>query len=153
MQIIFAGQQIAADPPEGGFDAIDGFLPDGDFEVQIVKPMRATWATLFDRGNGVVTLTGRISPANPNTVNDAMKLRMLYLATLPRCGALIFATATTQVTFLDAVMKKPRYVEGIGISSVIELTFLATRPTATGANLQTGSGLNLETGSGQQIQI
>jgi hypothetical protein len=148
MQITFAGQVIAQEPDQNGTDHVNGFLPDGDQDVQVAKFTRAVDAELFPRGNRVFTLTGTITPV-PFASNGAAVLDMMTrFAGLPTAGPLEFLQDSQTVVYGWAALKKLRSVSRDGVSVTYELTFLAVRPVPVPAPFTSQSGSDFTTQGG-----
>jgi hypothetical protein len=140
MQIIFNGSTIAQEFPEGGFDAVTGFEPDGDQQVQITPLLRGSWPFLAARGNCTMTMTGQIVPAPAPTIGEAIFAFMMWMASMPKSGPLLFQQDGVQTTFALGVLKKCRALKHQGVSYAIELTFVGVNPTQTNVITDSGGG-------------
>lgn len=152
MQITFADIIIAQEPSQGGFDAVTGFLPEGDQDVQPRKRLRAKWAIPKSRDNRLHVLVGQITPPPFATPGAALISLMLRFGSLPGDGTLIFTEADGEsVIFQNASLKHFRPLKREGVFYAMELTFWAGMPAQNNQVIVNESGAELTDGNGNQI--
>lgn len=152
MQIKFADQLIASEPTHGGTDGIEGFEPSGEQDVQIDKPLRATWSKRRARENRSVTISGVITPKPFVKPGTAVRDMLMRFSTYPKQGDLVFIEDDLTTTFADAALKTFKALKRDGVSYAVELTFLCGEATEGAINhLVTEDGSALKTESGDSI--
>jgi len=154
MKITYNGVVIAAEPPDGGTDAVTGFKPKAKTNVFDPKFLRAAYDTPIPRGNRVITLTGTITPSPSPTLEAAMlALEMLY-GSLPESGDLVKTINGNTVTYPAAVLETFVALEDRnGVSIGYQLTFIAGAPSVAtpGGVIGGPDGDSLGTETGDQI--
>jgi hypothetical protein len=152
MKITFAGTPIASESPEGGTDAVAGFVPKGSQVVQWIEPLRAPDATPIARGNRKQTLTGTIWLAQTDTLAEAMLLRGLIFTQLPRSGPLVFVVQGSALTYANAVLTSfDSIANAKGVAVAYQLTFSVGPGQQTQLAIATEGGLGFATENGKQI--
>lgn len=115
-------------------------LPSGTQQVQIKRPLRATWSTPIARGNRLHEIPVQIHLEPEDTLGAALLALMGYLSSLPTSGTLTFATDGQAQEFAGAVLSEFEALERNGVTSQIALKFLAGAPGTSGAYLQLPTG-------------
>jgi hypothetical protein len=154
MKLTYNGVVIAAEPPDGGTDAVTGFKPKGVPLTQKSEPIRARYATTIPRGNRLVTLTGVIAPTPGPTLEAALIAAETMYGSLPDSGDLVKTINGSSVTYPGAVLGPFEVLEDFnGVSYGFRLTFFVGQPSADspGGTLGTEPGVSLGTESGDSF--
>ena len=121
MIITYNGTEIARSPGDGGFDAIEGFMPDVNPNSQWGEFLRGPDAVSYDRGNRKRTLSGTITPPSYSDLGTATQAALLFGNTWPGRAGLIIVAGSRVTSFPGATVKFS--VKRIGTTVMATVTF------------------------------
>jgi len=149
MQITFADQIIAQEPPEGGFDAVTGFIPNRKSNLQWREGLQLAEALPKARFNRKRTLAGTVTLCYANEAAAAQGV-LLFMDVIPDEGALKVLAYGAETTFAKAVITDVS-ASRLGITVFAKLTFAVGPGVVSNVAITTEDGLVIETEDGKQI--